>query len=422
MRKTSILTLISVFFALTLVVINIAFMMEYKRQKSDIQLFTFQRFMMAVKILHDHVSDEEDQLLKLGVRISTIDKFFLEEKGIKLLEDPFAHMVLCDNKLYFVPSMPPPPPPPSPLSFSGDMDTFFGPMERMPFEPPILENIEEFSLYRLWVLGAVINTLMLLFFAMVLRKLLRLRLLKSDIRHFGEEKKFNPITVDSQDELGEIATEFNCAMEKIHLLKEARTLFLRNILHELKTPIMKGKILSNSVENTKQQDQLERIFERLETLLGEMVKVEKLASNEWNLEAKEYRLVDVLDHAMDLLMMSDNKRIHIHHQEEAPLVSVDFELFATAIKNLLDNALKHSNENVEIDINAESMSVCSYGEKLSSKQLDFSRAFNRSVEGSRSGLGLGLYIANSIIVKHGFELSYVHNEGQNFFSIHFLKS
>ena len=41
------------------------------------------------------------------------------------------------------------------------------------------------------------------------------------------------------------------------------------------------------------------------------------------------------------------------------------------------------------------------------------------MEGASSGLGLGLYIANAIVAKHGFELSYLHAEGQNYFTIHF---
>jgi two-component system OmpR family sensor kinase len=419
MRKISIVTLVSIFFALTLVVINIAFVIEYKRQISDRQFFTFQRFMMAMKMMHHNETDQEAMLSKLGVRISLHDKNSIVTEGEKLLEDPFSDMILYENKLYFVPRPPPPRPHPPEEMF----DKGFPPPPpfsmKKKFEPPLLENIEEFSLYRLWILGGVINVLLLLFFSIVLRKLLRLRNLKSAIRTFGDTKRFQPIDVESEDELGEIASEFNLAMQKIHLLKEARTLFLRNILHELKTPIMKGKILSNSLDNIKQQTQLERIFERLETLLGEMVKVEKLSSNEWVLEAKEYRVVDVLDHAMDLLLLSDTKRIHISPQEMAPLVKVDFELFATAIKNILDNALKHSTEAVAVDIGLESMSICSFGEKIPSERLDFSRAFNRAVEGSSSGLGLGLYIANAIIAKHGFYLSYLHVEGQNHFTIHF---
>lgn len=415
MRKTSIFTLICIFFALTLVVINIAFVIEFKRQQSERQYFTFQRFIMAIKALRDHPDDSEELLKKLGVRKSDINKFLLEEQGKKLLEDPFSQMILFEERLYFVPSTPPPPPHDPMGLFSPHKEPLF-----RHHEPPILENIEPYSLYRLWILGGVIDALLLLFFGMVFQKLLRLRNLKSDIRHVGEAKKFQPLAVNSEDELGEIAIEFNLAMEKIHLLKEARTLFLRNILHELKTPIMKGKLLSNTLENERQQEPLVRIFERLETLLEEMIKVEKLVSNEWHLEAEEYRLVDVLDHAMDLLMC-DTSRILICHCEHAPLVMVDFELFATAIKNLLDNALKHSQATIDVDIRAQSLGICSDGEKLLEQQKDFSRPFNRKMEGSKSGLGLGLYIANAIIVKHGFELRYTHIEGKNFFTIHFEK-
>ncbi len=419
MRKVSIVTLISVFFALTLVVINIAFVIEYKRQISDQEFFTFRRFLLATKITHDNEADRDATLTKLGVRISHHDKNVLLQNGKKLLEDPFADMILYEQKLYFVPKkLPHPPPPPAP--FMKEWAFPFPPPPKMKREaPPLLENVEETSFYRLFVLGGVTNLLLLLFFGIVLRKVLRLSHLKSAIRTFGNAKKFQAIGIDSEDELGEIASEFNLAMEKIHLLKEARTLFLRNILHELKTPIMKGKILSSSLIDLKQQSQMERIFERLETLLGEMVKVEKLSSDEWVLETKEYRLVDVLDHAMDLLLLSDTKRIHLSPHEMAPLVRVDFELFATAIKNLLDNALKHSTEAVDVTMDLESITMSSFGEKIPSERLNFSRAFNRAVEGSSSGLGLGLYIANAIVEKHGFDLSYLHVEGQNHFTIHF---
>jgi len=252
----------------------------------------------------------------------------------------------------------------------------------------------------------------------VMQKLLRLKGLKHAIRSFGERKTFKAIAVDGEDELGEIAQEFNIAMAKIHDLKEARTLFLRNILHELKTPIMKGKIVSNSLKEESKKEPLNRVFERLESLLGEMVNVEKLSANECELVGKEYRLVDVLDHAYDLLM-SDTSRLHVSLQGEAPLVHVDFELFATALKNLLDNALKYSQEGIDIVVEAQSIEITSIGEALSPEQSNFSRAFNRTVEGSTKGLGLGLYIANAIVVKHGFCLTYMHADGQNHFTIHF---
>ena len=96
--------------------------------------------------------------------------------------------------------------------------------------------------------------------------------------------------------------------------------------------------------------------------------------------------MDVLDHAMDLLM-SDTSRIHINLTEEAPLIQIDFELLSTAIKNLLDNALKHSKEGIEVDITAHSITVCSYGNRISEERLNFSKAFNALWKAQPSGLG-----------------------------------
>lgn len=418
MRKISIITLISTFFALCLVVINIALALEYKRQKSELSYFAFQRFVMAVRLLKDVPLERFNEHLKpLHVKISSMPTQKLHDRGEVLLEDPLFEMMRYEKKLYFVPKKDLPPPPP-PHAFGG-----FGmpppplPM-RLVHEKIVLEDEGLFSPYRVWILGGVINLLMLLFFGVVLRKLLRLRHLKSAIEHVGDAQTFQAIGVESEDELGEIATEFNHAVEKIHHLKEARTLFLRNILHELKTPIMKGKIVCHSLENVKHQSQMERIFERLETLLDEMVKVEKLSSNEWVLEPKAYRMIDVLDHARDLLLC-DTSRIEVHSEEFIPLILIDFELFATALKNLLDNALKHSTQKVDVVIEEGMVSIESVGEAIAKEKMDFSRPFNRAVESSSAGLGLGLYIANAIVVKHGFALEYLHVKGKNCFRIRF---
>lgn len=410
MRNISIVTLITLFFALTIAVINIALGLEYKRQKSELHYFAFQRFIMSVKMMRDIPFEMMDERLEaLHVKRSKEDISVLQEGGEKLLEDPFFDMVLYQNKLYFVPKKLPHPPP-FPPAFLGHKEHRLPPSHMS----IVLEDMGEFSMVRLWILCGVINMLLVLFFVVLMRKLLRLKQLKNAIHLFGERKVFEPIEIGSEDELGEIAHEFNGAMEKIHHLKEARTLFLRNILHELKTPIMKGKILSQSLEH----EQLHRVFERLEALLTEMVKVEKLSSNEWILDTKEYRIVDVIDHAKDLLM-AQTTRLHVTVEGGALLVHVDYELFATAIKNLLDNALKHALGDVFVSVKEHKIAIESKGEPLKQEQLDFSRAFNRQLEGSSKGLGLGLYIANAIVEKHGYMLRYVYLNGMNSFEICF---
>ena len=420
MRNISIIKLISFFFILALVVINISFTIEYNRQIKDLNYFTFQRFMMGMRTIGEEPQNKDDLLAELGIKLSDTPKNEIRTNGKKLLEDSYCDMILYHNTLYFVPRDPPPPKKSMVkiMLLAGIAPKSDEEVISMD-DRPALENLENFSLNRLWILWGTMNVVTVIFFIIVLRKLLRLRNLKSAIRAFGDQTTFQEIPVDSKDELGEIAAEFNLAMKKIHLLKESRTLFLRNILHELRTPVMKGKILASIIKDDEFKGQLRQIFIRQEVLLGEMVKVEKLASNEWVLSTKEYRLVDILDHAIDLLLMHDTKRICINAEDTTPILMADFELLATAVKNLLDNALKYSKNDVIVDICPDHISICSDGEKIPEQRLDFTRAFNRDIESTSIGLGLGLYIANSIILKHSFDLLYHHENGKNYFRIFF---
>ncbi|MDD2384256.1 MAG: hypothetical protein PHN18_08725 [Sulfurospirillaceae bacterium] len=74
---------------------------------------------------------------------------------------------------------------------------------------------------------------------------------------------------------------------------------------------------------------------------------------------------------------------------------------------------------IDVTLSAQGIKVCSRGEALPLSRLDFTRPFNRETEGVTSGLGLGLYIANAIVVKHGFSLHYEHVEALNCFEICF---
>ena len=112
------------------------------------------------------------------------------------------------------------------------------------------------------------------------------------IRRAGEEDKFRLIKVEANDEIGQIASEFNTTMQKIDAIKHAIALFLRNILHEFRNPIMKGRIIADMIAKILQDDKfksrLKQIFIRLEMILGEVVKVEKLVSNQWELKKNKH--------------------------------------------------------------------------------------------------------------------------------------
>jgi len=263
------------------------------------------------------------------------------------------------------------------------------------------------------IMALLINLAVFLFYLYVVQRLKPLKILKNKIVRFAEGDLDVRTDVSGKDEIAEVSNEFNKAIEKIQTLQDSRKLFLRNIMHELKTPIAKGKLITDLMDDTKNQERLKRIFLRFEYLLGEFTKIECVTSNAMVLNKKKYRVIDILDNAFDILMIElDHVIIEVSANLE---IEADYELMSIALKNLIDNAIKYGKDRPKIFIKQDCIIVQSFGEAL--QNISFDKVFNRNYESSEKGLGLGLYITKNIIEKHGFELQYEYKEGMNNFFI-----
>lgn len=367
------------------------------------------RFGFAMKLMLHPSGDFEEELKHLIIAPSKISSKVIKKEGKTLSELPFGKIIEYKQRVYFVKASPPPPPP----FMRGELPP---PPPPKYFDNFALEDLKKESLWLLWVTFASIDLLILLFFGYIIKKLLPLHNLKNAIVNFSDQDTFLNLPLSGRDEISQITKEFNSVLQKIASMRQARSLFLRNILHELKTPIMKGSLTTDCLEVSEHQERLKRIFERMNYLLGEFSKMERFNSGEWQLNLREYRFVDLLDHICDLLLC-DKESLVVIADEKSLILNVDFELFTIALKNLLDNALKYSNEKPIITLNENSIKICSVGDKLSDENRVFTKPFNRTYENSMSGLGLGLYITNAVVQKHGFKLDYDYVLGSNCFEV-----
>ncbi len=279
----------------------------------------------------------------------------------------------------------------------------------------VLENMNKPKFPLDLVIGFVGSLLLLGFFYWwVIRSIKPLVELKHTIEKFSDGDLDIECRSDKGDEIAEVANAFDIAVKKIRDLLHARQLLLRAIMHELKTPIAKGRLMSEMVADERQKTRFHTIFQRLNLLIDEFAKVEQIASKNFNAHFKPYKLSDIVEASVDMLMLDDpDKHIELHLVHDTTM-QADFELLSLAIKNLLDNGIKYSQtKRVQVIINSDTLTISNHGEGLKEPLEHYFAPFHTS----RSGLGLGLYIVKSILDIHKMGLEYVYEKGENRFTI-----
>lgn len=274
-------------------------------------------------------------------------------------------------------------------------------------------SIEPYRPLNLISAYGTLMTILLVSFALIIYRLRPLRRLRKQIARFGEGDMGVRFRTEGSDEIALIANELDSTQNKIRSLIEARTLFLRNIMHELKTPIAKGRIVATMLTDEKQRGRFEGIFERLESLIGEFALIEEIASGNQHLEKKEYRLIDIIDGAIDLAMVEYDA---VDRNIDASIkVEVDYRLFVTAIKNLIDNAIKYSFEKkMEIWTKEGEIVFANVGEPLKNPLSYYIEPFTKE-RPTKDSFGLGLYIVDAILKEHDYVLAYERRENRNCF-------
>jgi len=280
----------------------------------------------------------------------------------------------------------------------------------------ILLKDKSFQPYRYLIFAAIffIEFCAILFaYIAIIKKLRPLKELKYKIDKFAKGELDIDTKIQGNDEISDVANAFDNAVKKIKKLNNSRELFLRNIMHELKTPITKGRISAEMLEDGKNKKRLINTFERLLNLINEFAAIERLSSGFWIKHFTQFRLVDIIDEALDLAMV--NKEFVLLDIEKEMNLRVDFKLFSIAIKNMIDNAIKYSPDNfVKIVADKKRIEFINKGEKLKNPLTYYLEPFC-SEGGKKDSFGLGLYIVDQILKAHKLSLSYRHENGMNIF-------
>ena len=277
---------------------------------------------------------------------------------------------------------------------------------------PDEENISDKFILNILVFVDIF--VLFLIFLYILKLLSPIKIITKQLTNFSNGDLSSRININSNDEIGILANSFNKMASNLENLIKTREELLRDIGHELRTPIAKGKFAIEKIDDFSQKELLKKIFKDLEVLTNELIELEKLNSTKLNITT--FKAETLIVESLEKLYLDDESKIEINIQEDFK-INGDLYYLSIVLKNLIDNALKYATSYpIQIDVKLNTISVSNKGKELS-KQLEYYlKPFTQELS-QRDGFGLGLSIVKKIIDKHDFRLEYSYRNESNIFKI-----
>jgi len=259
-----------------------------------------------------------------------------------------------------------------------------------------------------------------------------LAMMVSATKSFAEGDFSAHIPVTGSDEIAQLATAFNNMAMSLADLESVRRSFIANVSHELKTPMMTiggfiDGILDGTIPEEKQHDYLVLVSEevrRLSRMVKAMLGIARIEAGETQIVPSVFDINELICRSV----FSFEQKIEERHLEiegldvEPVYVYADNDLIHQVVFNLIDNAVKFTNDAGTISFSYKQekdrvfIAVRNTGEGI--PQHEIPRLFDRfyksdkSRSQDKSGVGLGLYIVQTLVKLHKGDLIVSSVEGE----------
>ncbi len=284
---------------------------------------------------------------------------------------------------------------------------------------------DNLRVYALSVTGALFLCAMVLLL-LTSRFVRPLRQMAAATRSYAQGDFSVRVPVKGRDEVAELADALNHMAVSLSSVETMRRSFIANVSHELKTPMTTiagfiDGILDGTISADKQSHYLRIVSDevkRLSRLVRSMQDLSRIDAGELKLNTVRLDLTEVVCRTLvSFEPRIEQKRLSVTGLEECQKLEIlgDYDLMNQVLYNLLDNAIKFTNEGGQITIrlsrtdNRIAAAIRNTGDGIPPAEMPqiFERFYksDRSRSLDKNGMGLGLYIVQTVVRLHGGEIT-----------------
>jgi signal transduction histidine kinase len=226
------------------------------------------------------------------------------------------------------------------------------------------------------------------------------------------------VPVRGKDEISILSLEFNNLMDEVVKSHQKKDEFIGVASHELKTPLTSVKAYLQLLQKIEKEqpnltyvEKAQENVSKLQNLIFDLLDVSKISSGQLQLEIREFNIDELVNECNQNAQLSTNThKITRKGELTNGIISADRDRIEQVIVNLLSNAIKYSPQGKEIIVSSQKydsevmIAVQDFGVGIPKSEAKkvferFYRATGRQF--GISGFGLGLYICNEIVKRHG---------------------
>lgn len=279
------------------------------------------------------------------------------------------------------------------------------------------------SLFKIYLFSAIIPLILMFFavFTFSYNQTKPLKFMSEAAKNMANGDFSKRVPVFSDDEIGELSISFNNMADSLSKLEGMRRSFIGNVSHELRTPMTTiagfiDGIIDGTIPKDKQNYYLKIISEevkRLSRVVETMLNISRLESGSVTLNKTKFDLSNTLINVVvsrESSIEEYNLQIEGLDTLKKAEIYADFDLIYQVIYNLVDNAVKFTNEGGKINFAVYNnkteveLAIKNTGEGIPTEKLNliFDRFYktDKSRSNDKNSAGLGLFIVKTIVNLH----------------------